>query len=85
MAFDALKERAGGDDTLSPYQIINDPLLTAREKLDLLHRLKAEVSDAAASSTEIGFDPEEIDDALAELHRGAEDGVGSQTVWRGDF
>ena len=46
MAFDSLQDPAGGKDALMPMQIAHHALLTAREKLELLTRLKAEVTGA---------------------------------------
>lgn len=85
MAFDSLKDRAGGRDELSPFQIAHNTLFTAREKIELLNRMKAEVSGATANGDQIGFDADEIDAAIAEVHQGVQDGVGAETVLRGDF
>lgn len=48
----------------SPMQIAHNPLFTAREKIDLLHQLKAEVIGESADPDGLAFDPEEIDQAI---------------------
>lgn len=85
MVFDALRQRAGGRDNLNPMQIAQNSLLTAREKLDLLHQIKAEVSGEAVNRDELGFDPEEVDTAIAHVREGVQNGVGTQTVLKGDY
>ena len=52
MAFDNLEDRAGGKDALMPMQIAHNPLLTAREKLELLGRLKADLAPEIAFQVE---------------------------------
>lgn len=85
MVFDSLKQRMGGRDNLSPMQIAQNPLFTAREKIDLLHQIKAEVSGDAANADNLGFDPEEVDTAIAHVREGVESGVGTETVLKGDY
>ncbi|MCP8885217.1 hypothetical protein NIM87_17035 [Devosia sp. XJ19-1] len=85
MVFDSLKQRAGGDDQLNPMQIAHHTLFTAREKLELLHQLKAETTGDEVEGAEVAFEPEEIDQAIAEVRRGVESGVGADTVLKGDF
>ena len=51
----------------SPMQIAHNPLFTAREKIDLLNQLKAEVTGDAANPDNLAFDPSEIDSATAEI------------------
>lgn len=84
MAFDTLRQRAGGQK-LSPMTIANNSLFTAREKLDLLNELKADALNRLEDGGDIGFSPEEIDAAIAEVRQGVQDGVGAETVARGDF
>lgn len=76
---------AGGRDQLQPMQIAHNVLFTAREKIDLLTRMKAEVTGAAENGDNLGFTPEEIDAAIEEVRRDAQDGVGTQAALRGDF
>jgi hypothetical protein len=85
MAFDSLRARMGGQDRLIPMEIAHNTLFTAHEKLQLLNELKAQATGALEDGTDLGFTPAEIDDAIAEVRRGVQDGVGSQTVLKGDF
>jgi hypothetical protein len=85
MVFDSLKQHMGGTDQLNPMQIAHHTLFTAREKIDLLNQLKAEVSGAQAEGDPVAFEPEEIDAAIAEVREGAQRGVGTETVFKGDF
>ncbi len=84
MAFDNLVSRAGGKDALMPMQIAHNPLLTAREKLDLLNRLKAEVTGALENSEDLGLSPGDIEEAIQEVKVDVQNGVGEETVLRGD-
>jgi hypothetical protein len=83
MPLDSAEDRAGGE-TLTPLGIAHHPLFTAREKIELLQQLKAEVTGAKADGSFRGFSPEEIDAAIAEVRRGVQDGVGTGTVLGGD-
>ena len=85
MVFDSLKDRMAGRDNLTAMQIAQHSLFTAREKLDLLHQLKAEVSHAGAEGEDLGVTAGEIDEAIAYVREGVQDGVGSETVRKGDF
>lgn len=84
MVFDNLEDRAGGKEALMPMQIAHNPLLTAREKLELLGRLKAEVTGALENSEDLGVDPGEIEQAIQEIKTDIQNGVGEETVLRGD-
>jgi hypothetical protein len=85
MVFDTLKDRIGGRDHLTPMEIANQTLFTAREKIELLNELKAEATGARTEGDPVAFEPEEIDEALAHVHEGVANGVGSETVSRGDY
>jgi hypothetical protein len=85
MVFDSLRDRMGGHDKVTPMGIAHQTLFTAREKLDLLHQLKADATGASQEGKQPGFTTEEIDEAIAEVRQGVQDGVGSQTVLKGDF
>jgi len=85
MVFDTLKDRMGGKDHLTPMEIASHTLFTAREKIDLLNRLKAEATGAQTEGDPVAFEPEEIDEALAHVHQGVADGVGGETVLKGDY
>ena len=45
----------------SPMQIAHNPLFTAREKIEMLNELKAEVTGEDANPDQLAYDPEEID------------------------
>ncbi|HEV7292405.1 hypothetical protein [Devosia sp. RR2S18] len=87
MVFDSLINRAGGKDKVSPMKIAHNSLLTAREKIDLLNQLKADVTGAQqeGDDTHVGFDAAEIDAAIEEVRLGVQNGVNSDTVIRGDY
>ncbi|KRA42142.1 hypothetical protein [Devosia sp. Root635] len=85
MVFDSLRERMGGDDNLTPMRIAHNTLFTAKEKITLLNQLKADVTGATQEGTELGFDADEIDQAIAEVRAGVQAGIGGQTVVKGDF
>lgn len=82
MAFDST--RMGGWDHFTPMQIAHNALFTAKEKLDLLHRIKAEVSGAVQNEDDLGFSPQEVDEAIAEVRLGAQNGEQTRTVIWGD-
>lgn len=84
MAMDSFGDRAGGRDALDPSGIANHPLLTAREKMELLHRLRAEVSGALGRDRDPGISPADIDAAIEEVKRRAQRGAPAETVLRGD-
>ena len=85
MAFDSLKDRMGGQDSVTPMEIAHHTLFTAKEKIELLNQLKADATVAAQEGREIAVDSDEIDGAIAEVRQGVQDGVGADTVLRGDF
>lgn len=85
MVFDSLRDRMGGHDKVTPMGIAHNSLLTAKEKIDLLNQLKAEVTGASQEGKDIGVDPEEIDQAIQEVRSGVQSGVGTGTVIGGDF
>jgi hypothetical protein len=85
MVFDSLRDRMGGRDNVTPMSIAHNSLFTAKEKIELLNRLKADVTGASQDGRELGFTPDEIDAAIAEVRRGVQSGVGAETVIKGDF
>lgn len=85
MVFDTLKQRMGGNDQINPMQIAQHTLFTAREKLDLLNQLKAEATGAEVEGNPVAFEPAEIDEAIAHVREGVANGVGTETVFKGDF
>ena len=84
MVFDSLRDRMGNHDNLSPMQIAGNSLFTAKEKIELLNQLKSDVTGAQQEGRDVGFDAEEIDQAIAEVRQSVQDGVGTETVLRGD-
>ncbi|WEJ32681.1 hypothetical protein [Devosia sp. SD17-2] len=85
MVFESLRAQAGAANALAPMQIAQHTFFTAKEKIELLNQLKAEVTGANAEGDDLGFSPEEIDAAIAHVREGVADGVGSETVFKGDF
>lgn len=85
MVFDSLRDRMGGQDRVTPMGIAHNSLFTAKEKIELLNQLKADVTGASQEGDDLGFDSEEIDQAIAEVRQGVQDGVGAETVLKGDF
>lgn len=85
MAFDSLKDRMGGQDSVTPMEIAHHTLFTAKEKIELLNQLKADATVASQEGRRIAVNSEEIDEAIAEVRQGVQDGVGTDTVLRGDF
>ncbi len=84
MVMDSVESRAGGKDALTPKQVAHHPLLTAREKVELLKKLKAQVTGAIENDLDLGFGPAEIDAAIEEVKLGAQDGEQTETVLEGD-
>ena len=85
MVFDSLRDRMGGHDNLTPMQIAHNTLFTAKEKIELLNQLKANLTGVQQEGDDVGFDAEEVDAAIAEVRQGVQDGVGTETVLKGDF
>jgi len=85
MVFDSLKDQMTGRDNLTPMQIAQHSLFTAREKLDLLQQLKADAAGAQAEGDDLGFTAGEIDEAIAYVRKGVQEGVGTETVLKGDY
>jgi hypothetical protein len=85
MVFDSLRDRMGNRDNVTPMSIAHNSLFTAKEKIELLNQLKSDVTGATQEGRELGFDAEEIDEAIAEVRLGVQNGEGSDTVLKGDF
>lgn len=64
-----------GASKTSPMQIAHNPLFTAREKIEMLNELKAEVTGEDANPDQLAYDPEEIDAAIAEIKQEVQDGT----------
>ena len=58
----------------SPMEIAHNPLFTAREKIDMLNELKAEVTGESANPDQLGYDPEEIDAAIQQIKLEVQEG-----------
>lgn len=71
-----------GIDSRMPMHIAHNPALTAREKLDVLNRLRVEVTGALENGENPGFTPAQIDEAIGEVKLDAENGIGEPTILR---
>ena len=78
-------DTSGAKVTWTPMQIAQHRLFTAKEKLDLLNRIKAELAGAVYSTEALGFTPSEVDDAIAAVRLGAQTGERVRTVIWGDI
>jgi hypothetical protein len=63
-------------DGFAPVDIARNDALTAREKIDLLRRLRAELTGEHANPEVLAFDIAEIDRAIEEVRRHAREGTG---------
>lgn len=68
----------------SPMQIAHNPLFTAREKIEMLNELKAEVTGRETNPDHLGYSPDEIDAAIAEIRQEVQDGTRPATSIAGD-
>jgi hypothetical protein len=59
----------------TPDEIAHNSLLTTREKLDLLYRLKAELTGEHANPQGLAFDIGDIDRAIDELRHRVREGT----------
>ena len=59
----------------SPMQIAHNPLFTAREKIEMLNQLKAEVTGEAANPDGLAYDPSDIDAAIQEIKLEVQEGL----------
>ena len=84
MAFDNLRDRIGTSEGITPLGIAQNDLFTAKEKLDLLHQLKADLTVARQEGLDPQIDPQDIDHAIAVVLKDVEAGVGTETPQRGD-
>jgi len=69
----------------SPMQIAHNPLFTAREKIEMLNELKGEVTGREANPDHLGYSPDEIDAAIAEIRQEVQDGTRPETSLAGDI
>ncbi len=82
MALEQLAEH--GDTQVTPMHIAANPLFTAREKIELLQRMKAEVAGMDQEGKPVGISPSEIEAAIAEVRHNAEIGGDAGFAPRGD-
>ena len=75
MAFHRLDPDVAGKAGLAPFQIARNPMLTAREKLSLLRRLRAEVAGGLENDHDFGLSPSEVDKAIEEVKQEASNGA----------
>lgn len=81
MAMDAAQRH---EAKTSPMQIAHNPLFTAREKIEMLNELKAEVTGAEANPDDLGYDPDEIEAAIQEIRLEVQDGLRPEMSIAGD-
>ena len=84
MAFDSSRDRIGNEDGVTPIGIAQNGLFTAKEKLELLHQLKADVAVAQQEGLDPGIDPADIEHAISVVLQDVQEGVGTETIKRGD-
>jgi hypothetical protein len=69
----------------SPMQIAHNPLFTAREKIEMLNELKGEVTGLEANPDHLGYSPDEIDAAIAQIRQEVQAGTRPETSLAGDI
>ena len=74
------QSRGAAPRPFSPMEIAHHQWLTAREKLELLDDLKAQATGEHADLDALGFGPDDVDEAIAEVKRDAEAGAGGKAV-----
>jgi hypothetical protein len=84
MALDSLERSIEQPDLAMPMQIAHNPLLSAREKLELLTRLKAEITGALENNEDLGPSPSEVDAAIEDVKLDVQNGIGEETILRED-
>lgn len=68
----------------SPMELVGDPLRSTREKIELLNRLKADVTGNDSNPDGIAYSAEEIDEAIAALELKSQEVVHPQpTIFGG--
>ena len=84
MGLDSPDEHASQRDSVSPGVIAHNDLFTAKEKIELLNQMKADLTVAQQEGLEPAFSLEEIDRAIADVRHDVEDGHGTETLSRGE-
>ena len=64
-------------------EITRTPILSTREKMQLLHDLRREATLAPSPRTALGFDVDDVDRAMANLRRRAWKGLGPRIERQG--
>jgi hypothetical protein len=72
----------GGETT--PMQIVHHPTFTAKEKMDLLLQLKAEAVSLAEEGMPVAFQLSDIDAAIQDVKRSAQEGENAFASMRGE-
>jgi hypothetical protein len=83
MAFEADNGRADSSVETTPMQIAHHPTFTAKEKMDLLQQLKAEAVSIAEDGVPVAFELSDIDTAIEDVKRRAEEGEHAFASMRG--
>jgi hypothetical protein len=83
MAFEPDNGRADGNVETTPMQIAHHPTFTAKEKMDLLQQLKAEAMSIAEDGVPVAFELSDIDTAIEDVKRRAEEGEHAFASMRG--
>lgn len=84
MGSDGQSDDGNRQGSISPSAIAHNNLFTAKEKIDLLSQMKADLSVAQQEGLEPAFALNAIDQAIAEVRQDVEDGHGTETLSRGD-
>lgn len=85
MTLDPAAESHGGEGQgLSPMQIANHPLFTAREKLGLLTELRTGLAAMAGNAAALSFTAGEVDAAIAAVRQRAASGLEAGMLPAGD-
>lgn len=72
------QRQAARGDTLTPMHIANHPLFTPREKIELLHAIRQEVSGLSSDGYGMRFSPADVDEAINEVQRKVTNGAGQR-------
>jgi hypothetical protein len=83
MAFEPETGRTDENAPLTPMHIARHPTFTAKEKMDLLQQLKAEAVSIAENGMPVAFELSDIDTAIEDVKRSAEEGENAFASMRG--
>lgn len=82
MRAEPAESRRSDRDSLSPMQVAQHPLFTAREKIEMLEEMRAGFSNISDIDG-FGFEADEIDVALAEVRLSALSGLTGAAMLEG--